>query len=156
MLQRRSQTYVLCKYNYEGTNFPVYAQKDMGIPTLLTISADKVQYGMTKDQFFFVHHDTNQRPFQERFETSAAASIGKEVKSFLHNVLHLPDFSWIIGNYLQTWNSLFFLLLDGLFNVHADLSDHSITFVILCRCCCFFVAVFVVVLFCCCVPLRNL
>ena len=66
----RSQTYFTCQYVTNiGLIIPIYIQSSYDIPEILTIDS-RLQYGEQEGTLFFVLHNQEQKPFQQRFRGS--------------------------------------------------------------------------------------
>ena len=95
----RSQNYVLCDYTTSrGVSVPVYIQGNYDIPQRLTIDS-KLQYGTQDNVLFFVYHDKEQTPYQQRFRCGGLQKSVYAANTLLKKEIGI-DISWAVGNYL--------------------------------------------------------
>ena len=95
----RSQNYVLCDYTTGmGNSVPVYIQGGYDIPQKLIIDS-KLHYSTQDNVLFFVYHDKNQTPYQERFRRNGLQKFLYASNDVMKTVKGI-DISWAVGNYL--------------------------------------------------------
>ena len=94
----RSQSYTLCVYELNGSEFPAYIQTGFDVPQKLTIDS-RLQYGVQEGVLFFVYHDKEQTIYQHRFRTNSLQKLAYGANEYLKTMG--VDLSWVAGDYLR-------------------------------------------------------